>query len=330
LNLEELRISVAMCTYNGARFLSEQLESIAAQTRLPDELVICDDLSSDETLEIVGAFARRAPFLVRTEINEKNLGSTKNFEKAISLCGEEVIALADQDDVWKPQKLRVLERTLREHPDAGYVFSDAEMLDERGVSTARHLWESLGLREPFPGDFTDSKQFNVLLQRTVVTGATMAVRSSLKSFILPFSPHLVHDYWSSLLASCVGAYGVPISEPLIQYRQHASQQVGIGGGMSLLEKVRWARQGAVAQNRRNALGLQDVRNRLLLATTDGRICPSERLRSVEDKLVHCSRRVAAHSAHGVARIRSVFAESLTGRYGRFSNSWQSILEDLCF
>jgi glycosyltransferase involved in cell wall biosynthesis len=329
LNLEELRISVAMCTYNGARFLSEQLESIAGQTRLPDELIICDDLSSDESLEIIRTFARRAPFVVRAEINEKNLGSTKNFEKAMSLCREGVIALADQDDVWKPQKLGVIQKTLDEHPEAGYVFSDAEMLDERGVPTGRSLWESLGLRESFPGDFTSSRQFDVLLRRTVVTGATMALRSSLKSVILPFSPYLVHDYWSSLLASCVGVYGVPISERLIQYRQHASQQVGIGGSRSLLKKVRWAHQGAVAQNRRNALGLQDVRDRLLLATADGRTCSPDRMRSVEDKLEHCSRRVAAHAAHGVARIRSVFAETLTGRYGRFSNSWQSILEDLC-
>jgi glycosyltransferase involved in cell wall biosynthesis len=319
-----------MCTYNGGRFLSEQLESIAGQTRIPDELIICDDLSSDQTFEIIRDFARRAPFVVRTERNEKNLGSTKNFEKAINLCREEVIALADQDDVWNPEKLDVIRRTLGEHPEAGYVFSDAEILDDRGVPTGRTLWESLGLQGSFPGDFTNSRQFNVLLQRTVVTGATMAFRSSLKNFILPFSPHLVHDYWSSLIASCLGAYGVPISESLIQYRQHASQQVGIGAGRSLREKVRWAREGAVAQNRRNALGLRDVRDRLLLAVANGRSCPPDRLHSVEDKLVHCSRRVAAHSAHGVARIRSVFAETLTGRYGRFSNSWQSILEDLYF
>src|SRR5882724_11959920 len=95
------RISVAMCTYNGAGFLSEQLESIAAQTRLPDELVICDDRSTDESVEIVRNFARHTPFSVRLEMNEENLGSTKNFEKSIGLCQGEIIALADQDDVWR-------------------------------------------------------------------------------------------------------------------------------------------------------------------------------------------------------------------------------------
>ena len=84
------RISVAMCTYNGARFLPEQLESITMQTRLPDELVICDDQSTDESAEIIKAFLPHAPFAVRLEVNESNRGSTKNFEKAIGLCQGEI------------------------------------------------------------------------------------------------------------------------------------------------------------------------------------------------------------------------------------------------
>src|SRR5258708_29962312 len=123
--MNEQRISVAMCTYNGARFLAQQLESIVAQTRLPDELVVCDDVSADESPEIIRKFAKNAPFPVRLELNEKNLGSSKNFEKAIGLCRGGLIALADQDDVWKPQKLAVLETVLENHPEVGYAFSDA-------------------------------------------------------------------------------------------------------------------------------------------------------------------------------------------------------------
>src|SRR5258708_37621369 len=103
--MKEQLLSVAMCTYNGARFLPEQLESIAAQTKLPDELVVCDDRSTDGSVEIIRSFAQRAPFEIRLDINANNLGSTKNFEKAIGLCQGEIIALADQDDVWCPQKL---------------------------------------------------------------------------------------------------------------------------------------------------------------------------------------------------------------------------------
>src|SRR5713101_1538304 len=103
--MNKMYLSVAMCTYYGARFLQEQLESIAAQTRLPDELVVCDDRSADGSVEIVRNFAKSAPFPVQLEINETNLGAIKNFEKAIGLCEGETIALADQDDIWKPQKL---------------------------------------------------------------------------------------------------------------------------------------------------------------------------------------------------------------------------------
>src|SRR6266704_3029265 len=110
--MSKFQISIALCTYNGARFLPEQLESIAAQTRLPDEMVVCDDRSADETTDIIRTFAKNALFPVRLEINEQKLGSTKNFEKAIRLCHGEIIAPADQDDVWNPQKLSKLWRAL--------------------------------------------------------------------------------------------------------------------------------------------------------------------------------------------------------------------------
>ncbi|MCA1556539.1 MAG: glycosyltransferase, partial [Acidobacteria bacterium] len=86
-----VKFSIALCTYNGARYLPAQLDSIAAQTLLPDELVICDDCSTDETRDVITSFAARAPFAVRLYVNEVNLGSTKNFEQAISLCTGDII-----------------------------------------------------------------------------------------------------------------------------------------------------------------------------------------------------------------------------------------------
>ena len=129
-NGDHMKFSVAMCTYNGAAYLEEQLDSIARQIRLPDELVVCDDNSSDESLRILRSFAARSAFPVRLHSNESNLGSTKNFEKAICLCSGDVIALADQDDVWHPEKLAILEREFSSTPDVGLVFTDAEIVDE--------------------------------------------------------------------------------------------------------------------------------------------------------------------------------------------------------
>src|SRR4030095_10826576 len=122
--------SVAMCTYNGARYVGEQLDSIASQTRPPDELVVCDDRSSDETVQIVEQFAASAKFPVSLEVNSQNLGSTKNFEKAIEICEGDLIALADQDDVWVPSKLEIIEREFDAVPASGLVFTDAEVVDK--------------------------------------------------------------------------------------------------------------------------------------------------------------------------------------------------------
>ncbi|SDY91484.1 glycosyltransferase [Nitrosomonas sp. Nm58] len=96
-------ISIAMCTYNSEAHLQEQLDSVANQTRLPDELVICDDCSTDRTEDIVRAFVNIAPFKVNFSVNEKRLGSTANFEKAICMCQGDIIALADHDDICYPQ-----------------------------------------------------------------------------------------------------------------------------------------------------------------------------------------------------------------------------------
>src|SRR5258708_1747298 len=126
MDSKSIKVSVALCTYNGARFLREQLESIAAQTHIPAELVACDDASTDDSFSILESFAKSAVFPVRLVRNEIRVGSTKNFEQAIGLCTGEIIALCDQDDVWLPEKLARIGEELARHRDAVMVFSDAE------------------------------------------------------------------------------------------------------------------------------------------------------------------------------------------------------------
>src|SRR5262249_24400476 len=119
-----MRISVAMCTYNGAEFLRAQLQSIITQSRPPDEIVICDDRSTDDTQNLLERFASELPVPIKLHINDQNLGSVKNFERAINLCTGDVIALSDQDDVWRNDKLQRFETVLNNSPAAGLVFSD--------------------------------------------------------------------------------------------------------------------------------------------------------------------------------------------------------------
>ena len=97
--MEKCRISVALASYNGGNYLKEQLESIYAQSLLPNEVIVCDDCSTDNSIEILNAYKEK--HCLRYFINEKNLGFVKNFDKAISLCSGDYIALSDQDDVWR-------------------------------------------------------------------------------------------------------------------------------------------------------------------------------------------------------------------------------------
>lgn len=123
-----MRISIAMATYNGERFLAEQLDSFASQTLLPVELVVCDDGSTDATLRIVDEFARRAPFIVRIFRNETNLGWRDNFLKAARLCEGDWIAFADQDDVWLSRKLENVRRVFQRHPGVRLVIHSAAIV----------------------------------------------------------------------------------------------------------------------------------------------------------------------------------------------------------
>lgn len=222
------RISIALCTYNGAKYLREQLESYVKQTKLPDELVIGDDCSTDETVEIIEEFKQNAPFPVHLNINEKNLGSTKNFERTILRCSGDIIFLSDHDDIWLPEKISVMEKILTENPDVGLVFSDAALIDKQGKLLKCNLW-----------DFTFTKidqksvirgnSLEVMLRHNVVTGATIAFRSELIALFTPITiiiPDVIHDGWIALISS-IHSKIIFVDKRLIYYRQHNNQQLGV-------------------------------------------------------------------------------------------------------
>jgi hypothetical protein len=220
-------MSIALCTYNGAAYLPEQLASLAAQRRRPDELVVRDDASSDETPAIVEAFAARAPFPVRFARNAARLGSTRNFDGAIAACVGDLIALSDQDDVWRPDKLRVLERRFQEDPRVGLVFSDADLIDAASNPLGARLW-ARGFDRGRQRFWRNRGALTALVPGRIVTGATMAFRSAFRPLILPtpegIAP-MIHDGWIALAIAAVAGVAF-VEEPLVAYRLHANQQIG--------------------------------------------------------------------------------------------------------
>lgn len=124
-----MKTSIALATYNGDKFLQEQLESYLIQTVLPDELVIVDDCSKDNTLMIINTFKETAPFDVKVYLNETNLGYTQNFNKALQLCNNDLIFISDQDDVWLPNKIEYMVNSASSHPDKDVFISDASIVN---------------------------------------------------------------------------------------------------------------------------------------------------------------------------------------------------------
>ena len=226
---KKLLLSVAMATCNGERYITEQLDSIARQTRLPDELVVCDDRSEDRTVALVEAFSRRAPFPVRLQINPVRLGSTRNFETAIRACGGDIIFLCDQDDVWYPQKVARIEECFVEYPAAGAVFTNADVVDADLRPSGLLLWKRVRFSEKEQMQIAASDALSVLLKHRVVTGATMAFRTAHRDLLLPIPAQCFHDEWIALLIGAA-SHLVPLPEPLIGYRQHGHNQVGVRRG----------------------------------------------------------------------------------------------------
>jgi glycosyltransferase involved in cell wall biosynthesis len=218
------KISVALCTYNGEPFLRQQLASIQQQTSLPDELVVCDDQSTDQTLTIVRQFAASAPYPVKIFENERNLGFAANFERAIRLCEGDLIALSDQDDIWYPNRLERSAQELTAHPEAGLVFSDADVINDSDEVAGPTLWQRLGFAGKHEGELL-AGQYTVLAKHRFVTGATVMFRAGLRDHFLPIGTGWIHDEWIALIAAAFSDLR-PISQPLIRYRVHGSQQVG--------------------------------------------------------------------------------------------------------
>jgi len=317
-------ISVAMCTFNGRRFLGLQLESIAAQERPPDELVVCDDRSSDGSAEMVSAFARRAKFPIRLVINDENLGSTKNFENAISLCEGSIVALADQDDVWYRYKLERIEKAFLHSSSLVAAFSDADLIDENSGLLGTRLWNSILFDLKEQGRFANGHALNILVRHPVVTGATMAFRKELFDLVAPIPPDHVHDCWISFLLAACGPIEI-ISQPLMQYRQHEGQQLG-PGPVTLRERTAQARSRGAEFHSAEIGRFQQLRERLERRRSE---LPHAEFakKEIERKICHLERRVRLPRAR-VGRIPNILREALNGGYWRYSSGWKSIAKDL--
>jgi glycosyltransferase involved in cell wall biosynthesis len=230
-----MKLSVALCTFNGERYLKEQIDSILNQTILVDEIIVCDDHSTDNTFAILKEFKTNYPSVFTIFRNIESLGTIKNFEKAISLTNGDLIFLSDQDDVWYVNKVETMFSFFNENKACKLLFSDGDLIDSSGVNLNTTLWEKWGF------DGTTQKKwkknnyvfFELLENRNKITGATVCFCKSLKNKLPIIGyPFFYHDAFLGLHAAAQEGLFF-LKQSLIKYRVHDKQQVGVANNLRI-------------------------------------------------------------------------------------------------
>ncbi|MDP4816741.1 MAG: glycosyltransferase family 2 protein, partial [Pontimonas sp.] len=307
----------------GEKYLRDQLQSILDQTRPPDEIVISDDGSTDSTLEIIEEFASSSggpqPPVWRVETRAKPLGVSGNFASALAKARWEFIALADQDDVWEPERL---EKGLSHfHDGVLLVHSDATLIDASGRPTGT-LMSALRLTSTERRNLLSGRALDALLRRNVVTGATTMIRSSLLEHALPIPEGWVHDEWLALVAAAQGGV-VYHQDPLIRYRQHGNNEIGASktdydeATRRLLEKRSEFFARKLRRNRGIAALLEDKPAWL----------DSVAHSSLAAKIEFDQWRSTLSSSR-VKRLVPVLRRWFTGHYGRYARGYLDVIRDI--
>ena len=216
------KVDVLLATYNGEKYLKEQIDSILEQTYSDFRLLISDDGSTDDTRKILEEYKNKDS-RIQVFFQESNLGVVKNFEFLLKKVESAYYMFSDQDDIWKAEKI---EKSLNkiENDNCDLVYSDLEVVDEKLNVTYESYWKLKGIYNKIK----KYNNFESLYLNNFVTGCTIISKKELIDTYLPLpntSKYVLHDYWISLILSQNGKIDY-IEEPLIKYRQHKNNKVG--------------------------------------------------------------------------------------------------------
>lgn len=214
-----------MATFNGERFLAEQLESLETQTRRPDELVIVDDASTDGTVAILREFADRHRGRVRLRLSKENRGADLTFAEALGHCTADLVFPCDQDDRWHPEKIERIAREVEERADLGLVASDSSLIGEHGEEIEASFWRRMGVADWEVRSCNGGEAFRVLIRHPFVSGHAMAIRRQLLSRAFPVPSAWTYDEWLNVFTTAQ-APALLLRECLSSHRLHSRQTVG--------------------------------------------------------------------------------------------------------
>lgn len=220
-----MNIDVLLATYNGEKYIAEQIDSILNQTHQPLRLFIRDDMSKDSTIEIIKKRVSKHPEKIILIPSDNNLGVVKNFSALMPMSDSEYIMFSDQDDKWLPDKIeraiskmKELETLYGKHTPL-LVHTDLQVVDANLRNIENSFWKYSRISP-------EKDSLNRLLCQNVVTGCTMMMNKALSSLAHPIPDEaIMHDWWIALVASAFGKIGI-VSAPTMLYRQHSTNQVG--------------------------------------------------------------------------------------------------------
>ena len=315
-----------ICTWNGAAYLQVQLDSLLAQTLLPDEIVIADDASTDASAELLQTFVRQARALgidVQLQCNSSNLGYVENFSGALRRATGSVLFLCDQDDVWRPDKLALMAACFADDPSLLLLHSDARLVDTRGESLHCRAFDALQLTMNERQAIHAGRAFDVVMRRSFVIGATAALRMELLDLALPVAQGWVHDEWLAAIAAAAGRVDF-IDQALIDYRQHGGNQIGM---RRRTLAIKWRdlllpRARLLDAEARRLRHLEDFLSRASFQAG------LERAAQVRHKRVHFEQRVALGHLPRYRRVLPILREAKAGCYRRYGTGGRSMLRDL--
>ena len=315
-----MKISVAIAAYCGEKFIAEQLESLAAQTRVPDEVIICDDSPDDLTEIAVRPLAEKLG--IRYFRNPGQLGVNRNFEKAISLCSGDIIFLCDQDDVWLPEKISKMSRIFENDPAVSGVFCDSLVSDEDLRPCGFSLWQMRGFSPAMQKKFNSGRQLEVFLKRVTCSTHNIAIRRSVLKNALPFpylDPFYADTFFGLLLASS-GSWKA-VSEKLTLYRVHANT-------LSSPKLANLREQATLSRKARQKSALRRT------AELGGELLerlPDDTAPEIRNKIENFCRHYSVRNSYSgniFIRTVQVIREIFTLRYSRCSNGWKSVAADI--
>lgn len=230
--------SVVLASYQGERFIGEQLDSILPQLAPGDEIVVSDDVSTDRTCEVI---ARRDDARIRVLAHHVHVGCVANFQRAIESCRGDTVFFCDQDDIWLPNKVEMLDAALR---TAHCAASDAIVVDEHLETLHRSYFEWRGARQ--------FSRLSIYLKPPII-GATVACRRDYLETLLPFPAGVSHDFWLTFNAACDNTLAI-LRTPLILYRRHADAHsltaMGLRRPLGTIAAERVRLIGAMLRHRR--------------------------------------------------------------------------------